>query len=160
SDVFLADISGQTLEPISDYYLPTPYAPPAPGNLPQPTSAAAGTMFWSSYADPENTENAQNFTYLVGRGQSGNVNFNPVVLSEIDLPNGQSYHFYYNAYGELDKVIYPTGGYERYQFGNTTSIGSTTQPYGEAARGAVSRWVSPSGTGSDESQWTYSTSLW
>jgi hypothetical protein len=159
SDVLLPDVAGQTLEPMSDYYLPTPSASPGPGNLPQGPLPAGSTMFSSSWEDPEDTSNAHNFTYVVGRGQSGNVNFNPVVLSEIDLPNGQSYHFSYNSYGELDKVIYPTGGYARYQYGNVPTVGGNSQPYAEGTRGLLSRWISPNGTGgSDEAQWQYVTS--
>lgn len=157
SDVLLPDVQGQTLKPMSDYYLPSPSAMPGPGNLPQgPLSGS--TMFASSWADPDDQSNAHDFTYVVGRGQSGSGNFNPVVLSEIDLPNGQSYTFSYNAYGELDKVIYPTGGYQRYQYGTVSAIALTTQPYIQGTRGMISRWVSPKGDGSDEAQWTYSVS--
>jgi RHS repeat-associated protein len=158
-NVFLADASGQSLKPISDYYLPTPSASPGPGNLPQGPLAAGTTMFSSSYADPVETDNAHNFTYLVGRGQSVNANFNPVVLSEIDLPNGQKYQFFYDAFGELNKVIYPTGGYQRYEYANIPTIGGVTQPYAEGTRGLTSRWISPTGILSDETPpWRYSTS--
>ena len=33
------------------------------------------------------------------------LRFNPVVLSEVDLPNGHSYQFKYNQYGEITKII-------------------------------------------------------
>ncbi len=36
--------------------------------------------------------------------------YNPTVVSRVELPNGQSYFFYYNSYGELARVILPTGG--------------------------------------------------
>src|SRR5258706_2723798 len=161
SDVFLPDVSNQTLKPMSDYYLPTPYAMPGSGNLPQGPLAAGSTLFAAGWADPDDTSNAHDFTYVVGRGQSGNANFNPVVLSEIDLPNGQSYRFSYNAYGELDKVIYPTGGYQRYSYGQvTTTNASPALPYDQGARGMLSRWVSPSGSGNDEAHWTYSASTY
>src|SRR5712691_4768761 len=160
SDVLLPDVQGQTLKPMGDYYLRTPGVPPSSSNLPQGPLAAGSTMFASSYAYPDDPDqNAHDFTYVVGRGQSGNGSFNPVVLSEIDLPNGQSYRFSYNAYGELDKVVYPTGGYQRYQYGAVTPIAITTQPYVQGGRGMISRWVSPKGDGSDEAQWTYSASV-
>lgn len=153
SDVFLPDTSGQTQKPIADYYLPTPYASPSSSNLPQATGT--DTMFASDYTDPDYSE--QSYTYVVGRGQSGAATFNPVVLAEIDLPNGQSYRFFYNAYGELDKVIYPTGGYQRYQHGTVATLGGATVPYVQGTRGMISRWVSPNGTGgTDEAQWQYS----
>jgi YD repeat-containing protein len=157
SDVLLPDVANQTLKPIADHYLPTPNSMPGPGNLPQAASGSS-FMFTSAWVDPDDTSNAHDFTYVVGRGQSGSENFNPVVLSEIDLPNGQNYTFSYNAYGELDKVVYPTGGYQRYQYGAVTPIAITTQPYIQGTRGILSRWVSAKGDGSDEAQWTYSAS--
>jgi RHS repeat-associated protein len=159
SDVFLADVSGQTQKPIADRYLPNPYADPTSwngGNFPQ--GPGSSYLFASAYTDPEETE--QSYVHVVGRGQSGFTNFNPVVLAEIDLPNGQNYRFFYNAYGELDKVIYPTGGYQRYQYGPVSTIGFTGVPYGQASRGMLSRWISPSGSGTDEAQWTYSASAY
>jgi len=155
SDVFLADVSGQVLRPIADRYLPNPSALPTNwngGNFPQ--GPGTSYLFASAYTDPDETE--QSYVHVVGRGQSGFTNFNPVALAEIDLPNGQNYRFFYNAYGELDKVIYPTGGYQRYQYGQVGTIGVTGVPYSQATRGMLSRWISPSGNGSDEAQWTYS----
>src|SRR5712691_1654261 len=160
SDALLPDVAGQTLKPMGDYYLPNSYIPPSGGNFPQgPLGDVGTTLFASDYTDPDYSN--QSYTYVVGRGQLGNTNFNPVVLAEIDLPNGQSYRFSYNAFGELDKVIYPTGGYQRYQYSTVTTIGIATQPYVQGTRGMVSRWISPNGTGgSDEAQWTYSASTW
>jgi RHS repeat-associated protein len=157
SEVFLADVAGQTQKPIADRYLPNPYGAPTDwngGNFPQ--GPGSNYLFASAYTDPEETE--QSYVHVVGKGQSGSTPFNPVVLAEIDLPNGQNYKFFYNAYGELDKVIYPTGGYQRYQYGLVSTIGFTGVPYHQASRGMLSRWISPSGSGSDEAQWTYSAS--
>lgn len=36
--------------------------------------------------------------------------FNPAVVTSVILPNGQSYQFKYNDYGELTRVVLPTGG--------------------------------------------------
>lgn len=85
-----------------------------------------------------------------------------MVLSEVALPNGQSYKLSYNIYGELDKVIYPTGGYQRYQYGIVPMLGAAnaTPPYNTGSRGLTSRWLSAHGTGgSDESQWLYESFL-
>jgi len=35
------------------------------------------------------------------------VPFNPIVLNEISFPNGTSYKFTYDVWGEIDKIIYP-----------------------------------------------------
>ena len=155
SDTLAAGSPG--LVPMGDYYLPNPGSPPTnegAGNFPQPTGTS--TMFYSDYSDGSG-ENQSTYTYVVGRGQSGATAFNPAVLSEIVLPNGQSYRFWYDHYGELAKVIYPTGGYQRYSYSQVPMIGGAQIPYDQGSRGMTSRWVSPSGAGSDEAQWTYST---
>ena len=82
--------------------------------------------------------------------------FNPVVLQEIVLPNGQSYRFSYNVFGEIDKVIYPSGGYERYNHARVKGTSYLVPVYAQANRGIVDHFVSPKGDGSDESHWQYS----
>src|SRR5690606_19493275 len=42
--------------------------------------------------------------------------FNPVVLSQIDLPNGSTYKFTYDIYGQINKVEYPTGATETFEY--------------------------------------------
>jgi RHS repeat-associated protein len=161
SSTLTPDSQGQTpaLKALADHYLLDPNsAPTGPsgGNFPQDTSGA--TLFASGYSDPEET--TQSYTYVVGRGQSGSSSFNPTVLAEIVLPNGLSYKFSYNIHGELDKVIYPTGGYQRYQYSPVSSTAFFGMPYHQGNRGMISRWVSPNGTGgADEAQWQYSTGV-
>ena len=75
--------------------------------------------------------------------------FNPVVLSEIELPNERKYTFTYNIWGEIDKVIYPTGGYERFAFTTIEPLSRITGVYNEGNRGVTDRWVSVSGSGPD-----------
>lgn len=91
------------------------------------------------------------YNYVVG----SQYQFNPVVLKEIILPNGLSYKFGYNEYGEITKVTYPTGAYEQYQYGPIKTVKSLSEPYDQASRGIVSRWLSASGSGTDEVQWQY-----
>ena len=55
----------------------------------------------------------QLFPYLSGQGT-----FNPFVISAIVMPNGQSYHFKYNSYGELARIEFPTGGAVEYTWVN------------------------------------------
>lgn len=81
---------------------------------------------------------------------------NPVVLSEIVLPDGEAYKFTYNVYGEIDKVVYPTGAYERFLHGQVTPLQTLTFPYAQANRGVVEKWVSRTGSSADEQHWTYS----
>src|SRR5258706_2581899 len=142
STVFIPDVANQTQKPVADY---------VNGSPPQPVGTSG--LFNSGYTgDLDETEPGyeRTFTYVVDGGGFGASTFDPVVLAEIDLPNGQNYHFYYNAYGELDKVTYPTGGYQRYQYSGVATIGVSSFPYGLGSRGMLSRWISPSGSGSDE----------
>jgi YD repeat-containing protein len=83
--------------------------------------------------------------------------FDPIVLYQIVLPNDQSYTFSYNQYAEIEKVVYPTGGYERFVYAAIDGISSFLQlgVYGSANRGVVDRYVSVSGNGTDEINWHY-----
>lgn len=44
------------------------------------------------------------------------TNLNETVLSSVILPDNNSYTFNYNDYGELSKVVFPTGGYVKYEY--------------------------------------------
>lgn len=81
--------------------------------------------------------------------------FNPVVLTRITLPNGQTYEFKYNVYGEITKIIYPTGAYERFQYGAAPSVQPNGGVYDQANRGVTDRWASARGDGTDEIHWTH-----
>ncbi len=87
---------------------------------------------------------------------SGPILFNPVVLYQIILPDGGVYTFNYNEWGEITKASYPTGGYERYAYGKIESVGKMDEPYAQANHGVKDRWISASGSGTDEVHWQYS----
>jgi RHS repeat-associated protein len=87
----------------------------------------------------------------------GSERFNPVVLAEVVLPNDTSYKFTYNVWGEIDKVVYPTGGYERYTYTKVRPMTFMKAPYTEANRGVSQRRVSHDGTAASEAVWTYGT---
>lgn len=84
-----------------------------------------------------------------------NTLFNPVVPAEIILPNGQSYLFTYNVWGEITKVVYPTGAYERFDYAAVIGASYLKVPYAQANRGVVDRWLSPTGNSTDEVHWHY-----
>ncbi len=89
-------------------------------------------------------------------GNTG-VYFNPVVLSQIELPNGKKYVFTYNIYGEIDKIQLPTGGYERYEFALIPGVDpELTGSYAQSNRGVTKQWVSVKGDGTDEYVRNYS----
>lgn len=159
SSVLSLNEQGQlpALKRVADHYLPDPNAVPTGpmgGNSPQPVTG--DSLFDSGYTDP--SEPPASWAFVVGKGQSDSV-FNPTVLAEIELPTGQKYKFFYTIHGEIDKVIYPTGGYERYKHSGVISLGAMSFPYTQGNRGMISQWTSPSGTGNDEAQTTYSTGI-
>jgi RHS repeat-associated protein len=76
----------------------------------------------SRYGNPSNPQNLSPVLFdsdgYTGDGSSNwiyanqNTLFNPVVLSEIILPNELKYVFTYNEFGEVTKVMLPSGGYQ------------------------------------------------
>ena len=92
----------------------------------------------------------------VEQDQFGNpVLFNPVVLAEIELPTGKFYRFSYTVYGEIDKILLTTGATDRFRYNQVATLSSSTGPYRQINRGAIERRVSATGSGTDESLWTY-----
>jgi RHS repeat-associated protein len=89
---------------------------------------------------------------------NGGQIFNPKVLSDVILPNGQKYSFTYNIYGELDKIQLPTGGYHKYEYAMIPALDNrlSVQVYGQANRGVIRHSISESGDASDERDWRYS----
>ncbi|HEX8163947.1 MAG TPA: RHS repeat-associated core domain-containing protein [Pyrinomonadaceae bacterium] len=83
--------------------------------------------------------------------------FDPVVLYQIALPNGQAYTFKYDIYGEVSKVVYPTGGYERFAYGAAPMLSAQDSLglYSQANRGVTDAWISPDGTAASEAHWSY-----
>jgi RHS repeat-associated protein len=79
---------------------------------------------------------------------------NPLVLAEINLPDGTKYEFKYNRYGEMTKIIYPTGGYERFRYDAVIAVG--TGASNPTNRGVVERWVSFDGI-TETQHWQYQT---
>lgn len=56
--------------------------------------------------------------------------FNPMVVSELELPNGRNYRFLYNAYAELARVVLPTGGKFEYDYSaGLSGVYSVDGPY-------------------------------
>ena len=89
---------------------------------------------------------------------SPNELFNPVLLTAIELPNGQLYRFSYNEYGEIVNIRYPTGGKENFTYTKIPAL-SAQQGDGnsneESNRGVTSRKVYTSENGSSYYDWSY-----
>jgi RHS repeat-associated protein len=82
--------------------------------------------------------------------------FDPIVMTELILPNGAKYKFHYNVYAEIDRVDYPTGGYERFVYGQLPPLASNGKGgYDQFNRGVTDRYVSPDGTSGSEIHWHY-----
>lgn len=85
--------------------------------------------------------------------------FNPVILSEVALPNGTKYEFKYNQFGEITKLIHPTGGYEKFEYGQIIRMGERPSPtFDKANRGVKKHWIYNS-DGTLEQLWQYDASV-
>ncbi|MEP6703940.1 MAG: hypothetical protein ABJB34_03965, partial [Acidobacteriota bacterium] len=160
----LAPQAGSTpsLKYVASHTLPNPSVPPTDsnaGNFPQAQSANQ-SLFQSIYVPPEDETNLPPYpvpVLVVGKGQTAGQFFNPVVLAEVVLPDGSSYKFSYNVYGELDKIFYPTGSYDQYEYDPMISnLDQQKQPYVQATRKVSSRKQSANGNGTDIAEWKYS----
>jgi YD repeat-containing protein len=124
------------------------------------TNACVGTNSYPAVPSPGGLFNTSSTRHVcAGTDANGNLAvFNPVVLAKIELPNGQSYEFKYNVWGEIEQVRGPGGGYERFGYAQVASLSRANPPYDQTNRGVVERWVSPSGTGVEETthHWLYS----
>ncbi|HEY0169933.1 MAG TPA: RHS repeat-associated core domain-containing protein [Pyrinomonadaceae bacterium] len=151
-----ADGQAPALRVVGNYYLPDPNAEPTnqSGGNNYPAAQPAGTSALFT-AMPEPAVEGETITYLVGRGMYGGQTFDPVVLAEVVLPNGLSYKFTYNVHGEIDKVVYPTGGHDKYAYGTVGSLGLITHPYSLANRGVHQRQQSAAGDGVVTAAWAY-----
>ncbi|MEP7337977.1 MAG: hypothetical protein ABI977_09565, partial [Acidobacteriota bacterium] len=132
---------------------------PIPGTNPAqyPARAYRGNKDCPGY--PEHTVTPSLFTSIPVLDSvcwQGSL-FDPVVLYQIVLPNGGTYTLTYNIYGEADKVVLPTGGYERFRYEavDTISTAAHGNVYGQANRGVVDHWISAKGDGTDEVHWGY-----
>ena len=173
-DALTPNSSNQTpaLRVVASEYLPNPSANPTnygSGNYPLAQSSSYDRLFQSiaPEEDPNNPGVARMATLIVGQDQAQSQLFNPIVLTEIQLPDGTSYKFSYNVYGEIDKVIYPTNAYEKYEHTGPAAVASPgegldgdPQPYIQQLRHLSSKKQSINGTGSDLLEWTYEGGDW
>lgn len=147
---------------MASHYLPNPSSYPTDsnqGNYPQAQATAYESLFQSAFIVDDNAEPEPYPVpvLVVGNAQAAGQLFNPVVLTEVVLPDGTSYKFSYNVYGEISKVIYPTGAYEAYAYDSMISdLDNLKQPYVQATRKVSSRKQSINGLGDDIQEWKYS----
>ncbi len=85
-----------------------------------------------------------------------NYPFDPAVLTALTLPNGAKYSFHYNVYGEMDRIDYPTGGYERFEYAQAPPVdGAGNSTFDQLNRIVTDRYISPDGTSGSEIHWQY-----
>src|SRR5262249_48495498 len=83
--------------------------------------------------------------------------YNPTVVTSVWLPDGvRRYQFLYNSYGEVARVVLPTGGAYEYDYTPTSGVGpdNVTGIDYEVYRRVVARRVKPDGT-NNEGQMIY-----
>jgi hypothetical protein len=156
----LTPVSGSTppLHYVASHYLPSPTGAMTNSNgsnFPQARPSPSPTLFQSAYNEDVDGNQTIVPTIALGKDQGQYDLFNPVVLSEIDLPDGMKYQFTYNVYGEIDKVVYPTNAYEKFEYEKAASSFDTMtqQPYDQAKRRLKSRKLSVDGSGGDIVEW-------
>ena len=79
--------------------------------------ASLGTVLRSGYSLQTYAQLFPDFN-----GASSYTQFNPQKVSAVELPDGRSYQFRYNSYGELARVELPTGGSMEYDWIDANSV--------------------------------------
>ena len=127
--------------------------------LPDPVN---GDYLFANEPDSGNSESTESRVHYIRKTRmcaspygGGNATvFNPTVLAEVKLPDGEKYQFRYNQYGEITKIKYPTGGYERFTYGPVYPMGAAVpEVYAQGNRGVTDRYVSYDGV--TEQHWQY-----
>ncbi len=80
--------------------------------------------------------------FVINNGNIVYQRFNPQVLASIRLPNNKEYSFKYNQWGEISKIVHPTGKIERFEYGYVPPLAATTRTaYDQANRGVTKHWI-------------------
>jgi RHS repeat-associated protein len=116
------------------------------------TGNTSGAVIWGNR---ENfLFNSQWEAYVLAEGI-----FNPIVLTEIELPTGQKYKFSYDIYGKIEAIKYPTGGEEQFVYAPIIPLTMSTDTANvtdQANFGVVDRKVLEAAGDSTPYQTTYS----
>lgn len=112
----------------------------------QETLNAAGTYLFSDNGE---------YNSLI---RGGTEIFNPIVLTEIELPNGQKYEFKYDEFGRIVKIIYPTGGEEIFTYSIVPTLSKLElgADAGKANHGVTNRKALKYAGDTNPYEWTYS----
>lgn len=120
-----------------------------------------GTLGQPMYCRDSNSTNSLFFGGEDARiFRESNV-FNPVVLTEIELPTGQKYKFSYDVYARIEKIKYPTGGEEKFQYDKIPALSMlepTDSVGGQTNFGVTNRKVYEYAGDASPYEWTYGAS--
>jgi RHS repeat-associated protein len=61
--------------------------------------------------------------------------FGPLVLTDVQLPNGLSYQFKYNEFGEIEQIYHPTGAHEEFDYQQMPTLANMDPAYQQTNRG-------------------------
>jgi RHS repeat-associated protein len=95
-------------------------------------------------------------------GASTSTTYNPYLTASVELPNGRTYQFKYNEYGEMARVVLPTGGAYEYDYGpgryesSPSGVVNSSSTNFFVYRRIVERRVYKDGGSVPESRTTYS----
>ncbi len=64
----------------------------------------------------------ESYSALFALSNNNSAPYNPEVVASVELPNGRSYNFFYNSYGELARVELPTGGAFEYDYQSSDGV--------------------------------------
>ena len=95
-------------------------------------------------------------TAINGEQVPAPVRFNPVVLESVTLPDGRSYRFGYNRFGEIARITYPTGVFEEFDHGFVQPFAGTGKSAFDQTNRGVSERRIYSAQGELQQRWTYS----
>lgn len=87
--------------------------------------------------------------------QAGPQKFNPIVLTEVELPTGQKYKFSYDVYGQIEHISYPTGGEERFTYSFVSPLTQSFDDVIASNLGVTDRKVYKTTNDTNPYEWTY-----
>jgi RHS repeat-associated protein len=127
------------------------------GNL--TTDLPIDEVLFTAYVLGQRSCNPFKIEDVDGRPTDVPARFNPVVLAEVELPNGKSYKFKYNRYGEISKIVYPSGSYETFEYSQIDPLANyQSQLFDQMNRGVIERKVYNSNDVLEQ-RWNYSATI-
>jgi len=88
------------------------------------------------------------------------VKFNPVLLTKIKLPNGLSYEFSYDKFGQIDQIKYPTGAKETFTYSEIVPLtqSDSDNVNDQMNMGVTNRKLYPDAAQNSNYEWNYEAS--